>query len=197
MTTLDTQFEVVTIELPELKATALLIIGIMILGQAAQQPQHMQREQFIQPCRGLKFSGQCRQIQILPIAMLGVRCLLWQALQQSPFQLQGAGKALTGSPRHTMAHIQRYLRVVDQQPHLLQLLECAGNLFRLQTGQLHQLVGIHPFINIGAVEKAQNSLDSSNRRCGNSAFSKRFSASSSLTSSRAGKICVWFSSRLR
>lgn len=58
-----------------------------------------------------------------------------------------------------MAHIQRYLRVVDQQPHLLQLLECAGNLFRLQTGQLHQLVGIHPFINIGAVEKAQNSLE--------------------------------------
>src|SRR5690606_33813428 len=86
--TLDAQLEEVAADLAQLQGAALLAVAVMVLGEAAQQPQHMQRNQLGLPADVLEGSRQRRQVEVLPRAALGIRGLFTQRVEQRLLQLQ-------------------------------------------------------------------------------------------------------------
>ncbi len=104
---LHAQLQVVGADLSQLETAALLAVAVVVLGQAAQQPQYIQRYQFDLSRGLLQRVRQQRQVQVLPLATFGIRRLFAEDIEQALLQLQGIFQALTGGPDHPVAQVQR------------------------------------------------------------------------------------------
>ena len=72
MTAADAQLEMIPCLLAQLEAAALLAVAVAVECEAAQQAQHMQRQQVGLLAALTQRGGERWQVDVLPVAVVGV-----------------------------------------------------------------------------------------------------------------------------
>ncbi len=117
-------------------------------GQRIQQLHQIVRQK-IEAAAGLQFLTQATQIDILPLAIIGLRRQFRQQAEQRRFHRDQPGQTLGRSVLDATAQEHGQRQIVAQNAHLLQLVQHADDLVAAYAEVHHQLVGADSLVVTG------------------------------------------------